>query len=464
VSFFDREAEIAVLDALGRRRAAQLVAVFGRRRIGKTALLVHWLDTRRARGTYWVAYRSTSARLLARFSQALQPLLGVADAGFSFSSWEAALEQLARACRHRPAWVVIDELPYLMESVPSFATTLQAVWDHALRHGHARLILAGSHYHMMQQTFGSQRGALFGRATATLHLEEVDTRGMSLFLPQYSPEQLVETYSVVGGVPKYLEMWSDRRPVLRNVRDVVLGPETVFRNEPAFLVQDEIADPRTYLAILEAIGSGARRPVQIAKSSGVQLAHIGRYLHTLAALRFTRRVVSAEARGAAAARNARHEIRDPYLRFHFAFVQPHLRLLEQGRLDRLMEVIRAGFDAHVGRTGYEEICRRHVARLADRNELPFEALQVGRLWDRGIEIDVAALDARGRVALVGECRWRRRRMGVEDLESLVARASRAKKLGALRRHYALFSRAGFTTALERRAARDGVLLVRGVPI
>src|SRR5262249_37020187 len=179
-----------------------------------------------------------------------------------------------------------------------------------------------------------RRGRLFGGTTADLLLDEVGLKEMSLFLPAYSPEQLVETYSVIGGVPRYLEAWSDRRPVLTNVRDAILSPVSIFRNEPAFLIQDEIADPRTYLAILEAIGAGMKRPVDIAKLAGVNLAHVGKYLHTLELLRFVRRIVSLEAPSPSTARTSQYEIRDPYLRFHFTFVQPNLRLLEQGRLDR----------------------------------------------------------------------------------------------------------------------------------
>lgn len=452
-----------MLRALHRRRGAQFIALYGRRRIGKTSLVVHWLEEHKARAVYWVAHRSTSPVLLASFSRALAPLLGSADEGFTFSSWEAALTGVAQLAERTPLVVVIDELPYLLESVPSFATILQAAWDHKLKKTEVRLVVAGSHHHMMQDTLASPKGPLFGRTTADLSVDEVGLDEMGLFLPGYSREQLVETYSVVGGVPKYLEMWNDRHPVLRNIRDVVLSPASMFRNEPAFLIHDEIADPRTYLAILEGLGGGARRPVEIAGAAGVQLAHIGKYLHTLEALRFVRRIVSVDVKGSGKGRKTRYEVRDPYLRFYFAFVQPHLRLLEQQRFDRILEIIRAGFDAYVGKAGYEEICRRHVAELADQEELPFPLLDVGRLWDRNVEIDVAGIDHKSRNVLFGECRWRGKRAGVELLDGLKERGGRLTGLRGFKAHYAIFSRGGFTKELEERGRREGVLLVEGVP-
>lgn len=462
--FFNRARELAFFDSIHDRDGAQLVAVYGRRRIGKTALLMHWIGTEPdGRAVYFVAHRSTSASLLAKFSRALQPLLGTSDPAFTFSSWEAALEELVRLSAKQRLVVVIDELPYLLECEPSFATLLQAVWDRPLRRTKIRLILAGSHYHMMYDTLASPQGPLYGRTTADLLLDELGLREMGLFLPGYSPEQLVETYSVIGGVPRYLEAWNDRRSVLANIHDTLLSPVSIFRDEPSFLIQDEIADPRTYLAILEAIGGGMKRPVDIAKAAGVQLAHIGKYLRTLDLLRFVRRIVSVDAPVPKSARTSRFEIRDPYLRFHFTFVLPNLRLLEQGRLDRLLGIIREGFDAYVGKTGYEELCRRHVAALSDEGMLPFDAVDVGRMWDRRTEIDVVALDRKSRSALVGECRWRSRRMGEEVLDDLIARAASLEKLHGYRLHYILFSRSGFTSALEARAKRERVLLVEGAP-
>lgn len=135
----------------------------------------------------------------------------------------------------------------------------------------------------------------------------------------------------------------------------------------------------------------------------------------------------------------------------------------QQRLDRLLDIIRDSFEAYVGKTGYEEICRRHVAALSDSGKLPFDALDVGRIWDRRVEIDIAAIDRRSQTALLGECRWRRSKVGVEVLEGLMSRATELRKLRGYKLHYMLFSRSGFTDALEKRARRERIRLVRGVP-
>lgn len=462
--FLDREDELDLLAALQRRGGAQFLALYGRRRIGKTALLLHWVRSNaEVPSAYFVAQRSTSRFLLEKFSQALAPLLGT-QGSFVFSSWDDALAELGNLARDQQLVLIIDELPYLLESEPRFASALQAAWDHQLCETKLILAVAGSRYHMMEETFTTGKGPLFGRTTADLLLGEIAPQQLGLFLPRYSDHQLVEVFSVVGGVPKYLEMWNDRRPVLHNIEETLLSPVSIFRHEPLLLIQDEIAEPRTYLAILEALGTGAGTPTQVAQRTGIALPHVGKYLRTLRDLALVRRIVSLEAIGQRDTRQTRYEIADLYLRFHFTFIHPHLHLLEQQRTRRLMEIIRERFQSHVGKSGYEELCRRHVAFLADHNELPFEAMEVGRIWDRRVEIDVAALDRRSQSVLLGECRWRGHKLGVIDLERLQKKAEQLTKVRGFQRHLALFSRSGFTADLQRRAREEDVLLVKGTMI
>lgn len=459
--FLDRNDELAALAAVVERPGAQFVAVYGRRRIGKTALLLQWARRNPdLPSAYFVAQRSTSRFLLEKFSRAVAPLLG-AEASFAFSTWDDALRELGNLARRRRVLVIIDELPYLLESEPRFASALQEAWDHHLRDSRLLLAVAGSRYHMMEETFTSGKGPLFGRTTADMLLAEIAPRHIGQFLPRYSERQIVEVFSVVGGVPKYLEMWDDRRPVLRNIEQTVLSPVSIFRGEPLLLIQDELAGPRTYLAILEALGTGASTPSRVAERAGIALPHVGKYLGVLRDLTLVRRIVSLEAQGDRETRRARYEIADPYLRFHFAFVRPNQHLLEQGRTARLVEIIAERLPAHVGKTGYEELCRRHVAYLADRHELPLDAVEVGRIWDRHTEIDVAALDRRSRSVLLGECRWSRRKVGLPELARLQDKAGRLTRLPGYRVHLALFSRSGFTAALRRRAEELDVWLAAG---
>ncbi len=463
--FVNRNEEIVLLDAFQKKPGAQFMVVYGRRRIGKTALLTHWMAGRpktKHRGFYWVAHRSTPEILLRSFSEALASCMdGQVAARLSFATWEDALMQMFAMAKKESLVAGIDEFPYLLESVPEVASLLQKIWD-AQKHGsQIKLILCGSQYHMMHEQFFTPKQPLYGRATASLLLDEVSPVHLGKFLPRYSPRQIVETYSVLGGVPKYLEMWDDGAPVLHNIRELLLSPATLFRHEAVFLIHDEIAEPRSYLGLLEAIGGGLRTPVAIAKITGLHLTHIGKYLHHLLSLRLVRRVQSAEAPNAAQTRLSRYEIRDPFMRFHFEFIHPHPDLVERNRMTEHMEKITARFDAYVGKTGYEELARRHLETLGLAGKLPFKPDSVGRAWTPRAEVDVFSMGRRSETALFGECRWTARKMDTDVLTELQAKAESFPRLKKWKKHYALFSKSGFTAELTRVAKKEKVLLYEG---
>jgi uncharacterized protein len=466
VPFINRQPEMAILDAFHDRKGPQFMVVYGRRRIGKTSLLSHWIHGRakplRRRGFYWVAHRGTSDALLKGFSEALASCMDTELVGrLSFSSWEDAFQQMFALAKDAPLVAAIDELPYLMESVPGIASLLQNIWDQRKSGSRLRLILCGSQYQMMHAQFTDPKQPLYGRATASMQLGEIALPHLREFLPSYSAIQAVETFSVIGGVPKYLEMWNDSAPVLNNIADLLLSPDTLFRHEALFLIHDEIAEPRTYLAIMEAIGGGLRTPVQIAKTTGLPITHVGKYLHQLLALQFVRRVQSAEAPDPRQTRLSRYEIADAFLRFHFEFIHPHPTFMETRRTPQVMDMITTRFDAYVGKHGYEELARRHVTELSDQGKLPFVAKHLGRAWSPSVEVDIFASDPKAQTALFGECRWNTRKMDLETLRELQTKATGFPRLKKFQKHYILFSRSGFTATLTRAAEAEKVTLVEG---
>ena len=462
MGFVNRERELRFLDEINERPGAQFVVLYGRRRIGKTTLVTHWRDKHfDANSIYWVAHKSSPSLLLEKFSHAVCGSLPEVKSPIVFSDWAGALRQVFELARDRRIILILDEFPYLVQSYPEITSILQTLWDQSAGSTGLRLIVSGSHYHMMKKEFVSGRGPLYGRSTADILLREIPPSDLHLFLPRYSPEQIVETYSVVGGVPKYLEMWDDRKPVMRNVLDLILSPITIFRQEAVFLIQDEISEPRTYMAILEAIGGGVRRPSAIAERTGIAINHVGKYLHSLCELGFLRRLVSLDTQDVARARSGIYEITDSYLRFYFRYIYPHLELIEQERTKRLMEIISADLARFVGSTGFEELARRQIVELGDNHQLPFVPERVGRFWTRKTEIDIAAINRPQRCVLLGECKWTNRKMTPAVLDELKAKAEGLAKISSYKKHYALFSKAGFTRRLIEQAGRDGVLLFSG---
>ena len=462
MEFRNRDRHLQILNQHYERRQASLMVVYGRRRIGKTVLLRHWIENQLSgQHLLWTAHRSTSDVLLAGFSEAVATVTPGVHTQVRFANWPALFEQLFKLAADRRLVVVIDEFPYLVECAPEIPSLLQKLWDKHKDKSRIFLILCGSHFHMMHEQFASQQKPLYGRVTESLVLDEIAPEDLGLFLPRYSPEQIVETYSVIGGVPAYLELWDDRHPVFKNIDERILSGRTFFSQEATLLIQDELAEPRTYLAILEAMGANRCAPAELARKTGIAINHMGKYLRTLLDLRFIRRILSEDVKHRTQTRMSRYEIRDPFLRFHFQYVYPHADLVEQKRLSRLGEIVRTNFDSYVGHTAYEELARRQIARLGDGQKLPFVPDYVGRAWTRHAELDVVAVGWKQRCVLIGECKWETERVTDAVLESLITRAENFPNFAGFKKSYTLFSKSGFSAPLQRRASSENILLFSG---
>ncbi|MCP4166958.1 MAG: ATP-binding protein [Chloroflexi bacterium] len=456
--FINREEELAALEEMWARRGAQFLAVYGRRRTGKTTLLLHFARDRPY--LYWVASRLSSDALLRSFSRAVHNWAypeTPAGPDFTYGDWETALRQTASIARDQRLLIILDEYPYAADAESALSSILQNVWDHYLKNTQIFLALAGSHVGMMEREIGSYQAPLYGRATGRLLLNPLKFPAVRQLLHRYSAVQQVETYAILGGIPSYLELWDDQIPVMGNV-ERMLSSTSLFLFDPPYLLGDELSKPRNYAAILMAIASGKRTPTAIGQAAGID-GQVSSYLNTLRSLRLVDRQVPVTEAQPETSRRGRYIIADPYLRFYFRFLATNLELIEQGRTGLVLEEIERNLPAFVGQTAFEDLCRAWVIAKGDADQLPFVPRRVGRWWDRQAEVDVVAINERDQAILLGEAKWTSRPMSVENLEALNAKATRVVPDPNWAVHYTLFSRSGFTAGLQKRAADANVLLV-----
>lgn len=463
--FVGREAELRALNDILGRRGAQFLVVYGRRRVGKTTLLLEWARRSQTPTLYWVAAREPSALLLRSFSQSIYahayPDRQI-DPLFSYPSWEMALREAAALTQSQRLILIMDEFPYAAQSEHALPSLLQNAWDHAFKTTEVVLVLAGSQIGMMVDAL-SYHAPLYGRTTAQLSLKPLPFRSLSPFFPRYNAEQRVALYAILGGIPAYLEKFRDDLSLAANVREQILSPTSVFQQEALFLLQDEVREVNNYLAVIRAIGEGAHSLDEITLHSGIAKNHASTYLARLQELTFVQRQIPATLPKNKRTTQGRYVLDDAFLRFYFRFLAPNRILLEQGLSNRLWELISEGLRAFVGQTAFEEICRTWTLEQAAAGRLPFLPDMVGRHWSSDVEIDVVAINWSQRQLLLGECKWGVETVGNDVIESLVnVRAARvlAKLEGeGWQMHFVFFARVGFTEAARSHAARVGARLV-----
>jgi len=461
--FVDRQVELAELNRLLASPGAQLIPVYGRRRVGKTTLLLHWARQTGIPNLYWVARRETadaSRHSLARslWAWAYPDLVNPEPP--RFDSWEILFREMARMLDGQRTIVILDEFPYLVESDPAFASHLQAAWDHLFKNSPHIFLLAGSHIGMMVDMM-AYKAPLYGRFSAQMPVDALPFAALPEFFPNYPAAERVATYAVLGGIPAYLERFSPAQRLSDNIRQNLFLRTGMFRSEPDILISDLVRETRIYESILRSIANDARTPAEISTQTGIAVPNLPTYLKRLGELRLIERRLPAtiplnERRSTT---RSRYHVRDPYLRFYFRFIEPNQEMIELGLLDSLWERISEQFRAFIGATTFEDLCREWVVAQARNRSLPFVPEVVGSHWDKQSQIDVVAINWRDKQILLGECKWGHEAVSRSVLHELLAKTEKVIPGDDWQVHYVLFARAGFTDATQQAALETNTLLI-----
>jgi len=377
----------------------------------------------------------------------------------SFSSWDSALTYLAQVCQERRLIVVIDEYPYLCSVNSAFPSILQRMWDERLKTSHVFLVLCGSSISMMEREVLGRASPLYGRRTSQLLVEPMDFFDARQFFPNRDIREQVETYAIAGGIPAYLEQFEPKRNLWDDVRDVVLRKDGFLYDEVWFLLMEELREPRNYFAILSAIAAGNTRLNKIAQGASLPRPTVGRYLDILQDLRILRRALPVTETKPHKSKKGLYKIIDPFFRFWFRFVYPNRGFLEEEEVDFVLQKkIKPNFAGFVA-SAFEETSAQLLSKLNFADYLPFKAARIGAWWSRTEEIDVVAISDDSAQVLAAECKWTRKSVGINILNELKAKTQiLTKQIPVGQIHYALFSRSGFTKALQSVAEAEGILL------
>jgi AAA+ ATPase superfamily predicted ATPase len=465
--FVDRDAELADLNRIAVRAEGQFIIVYGRRRVGKTTLLLHWAQTSSLPYVYWVASRNTAVNLRQSLAEALwqhehpDDPIPAAEYLPEARSWRELFRYAVRVAAERRLILILDELPYAVEADSALPSELQNAWDHDLKATNLMLIVAGSHVGMMVK-MQEYQAPLYGRFTARLPVEPLPFSALAEFLPKYDLAQRVAVYAILGGIPAYLERFDSQKTIAANVQEEILLDTGMFRIEPFYLLSDEVREPRNYMAVLQAIGQGNHTLEAITLAAGLGTKqHASTYLSRLQDLRLVVREIPATVRDEQRTTQGRYHLRDAYHRFYFRFIAPHERLLEQKLIPRLWEIINDQMRAFIGMTAFEELCREWVLQQALQGALAFLPDRVGSYWAKDAQVDVVAIRWNEKQILLGEAKWGTDAVRRNVLTGLMDKAPKVvpEKGEGWTVHYALFARAGFTEATRALAAEEDVQLI-----
>ncbi len=402
--FYNRRVELEKLEKVYSHLGSTFIVIYGRRRVGKTALVREFLKDKF--GIYFFVGEKDETMLIEEYLKEIENVLGEHLPSYftpRFSSLEELFEFLLGFSKEQKLIVVFDEFQNFRSVKPSFFSSLQKLWD---MKGDSNLILiaVGSYVGMMKRIFMDNKEPLFGRVDEWIKLRPFDFWTAYDFVNTFADMPLnhfVELYSALGGMPRYLLYL--KRYYTGNVAETL---NNLFFDEFAPLREEGLNTLklefgrfyRSYFSILEAVSLGYVTPKEISDKTGLKLLTVGKYLSELTNhYEYLRREVPVT-EDPRKTRKVSYRVADEFFNFWFRFVYHNYTYLEEGNLDLVLDDLEKNFSAFAGKT-YERIALEFVKQI----NLGFKPLRVGRWWHKGEEIDVVAYD-RENIALF-EVKW-----------------------------------------------------------
>lgn len=456
--FLNRSEELEMLQRRWEGGESQIFLLWGRRRVGKTELLIEF--GRDKPSLFFEATSGTRADHLSDFSERLAEVTG--RAGLTASDWGTALDAVADwAATNGPVLLVLDEFQHIARESPEVGSTINVWWRERGRAAPVFLVLSGSEVGFFEREVVSYSASTYGRRAGQLRLEPFKPRDVGLFLPGWSTEDRIRAYGVFGNMPYYLAHIRGEDDLAQNILDLILMRDGLLHEEARLLLDVELPDANAYFSVLRAIAAGQTRVNQIDQRTGIgDTSRISQMLDRLQRLWLVRKELPVTVRNPERSRKSFYRITDPYLRFWFRFVLPAQgRLADAAGAKRQLEGrVLPQLDEFVSAPAFEEVCQAWLRQETD-------AAAVGWWWgkirekvgatlrDVDRELNAVAVDDNGEVIAVGACKWTAGKMPLSVRDKLDSSAAHLRPEGK-RPSLFLFSRSGFEGPLEEAAAGD----------
>ncbi|MBP3544334.1 MAG: ATP-binding protein [Lachnospiraceae bacterium] len=455
--FIGRENELKALGNRYKSDKFEFVVIYGRRRVGKTALINQFIGDKKS--IYFMGVESNMKQNLENFSKSIIEFCSGVEAETSFASFQAALEFVFQLAEKERIILVIDEYPYVARSSKSLASTLQLLIDKYKDTSKLMLILCGSSMSYMEDHVLAYKAPLYGRRTAQMKIQPFDFEESCQYLQNLSDEDKALIYGIVGGTPQYLLQMNDKLSVEENIKNTYLNPVSFLYEEPINLLKQEVREPAIYTAIITAIATGYSRMSEISTKVGEYSNVCSNYIKNLINLGIVQKETPY---GEKASKKSIYSIEDNMFYFWYRFVLDNMSIIARGASDLVYKRIEPQLSNYMGRV-FEEICKQYLWKQLLAGNTPIEFNSLGRWWGNDpIQRSQAEIDIMGEQdadsAIFAECKWRNEMVDTDILETLIRRS----RLFQYRKvHYYLFSKSGFTKGCMDRAKEEGnVSLIR----
>ncbi|MHB1485415.1 MAG: ATP-binding protein [Saccharofermentanales bacterium] len=438
--FIGREKELKNLYNLYNTDKFQFPVIYGRRRVGKTALINEFVKDKDT--IYFTGIESNAKQNLENFSKSIFTYATGSDIAPIFSSFQEALEYVFNLASKKRIILVIDEYPYIAKSYKAIASIIQVLIDKQKDTSKLFLILCGSSMSFMEEKVLGYKSPLYGRRTSQFKILPFDFFESRKYFNDFSDLDMAIIYGIVGGTPQYLLQMDDSLSIEENIKSKLLNKNSYLFEEPNNLLQQEVREPAIYNAIISAVATGCTKLSEISSKVGEETSACAAYLKNLISLGI---IVKETPFAEKSSKKTIYIIADNLFRFWYRFILFNISIVQNDMIDLAYKNINDHLSTYMG-PAFEEICKQYLWRLNKQGKAAITFTDIGRWWGndpkkrRETEIDIMGTSD-NKTALFCECKWTNEKTDTGTLLTLV---ERSRLFHYEKVHLYVFSKSGFT--------------------
>ena len=455
--FYCREEDLRTMNNRYKKGHFECVVIYGRRRVGKTALINEFCKGKPT--VYFSALNASSQENLEALSKAIYTCQNSdSTSAPTYRSYENALEAITGMAMEKRLVFVIDEYPYLAKAEKSISSRLQHIIDHSWQDSRIYLILCGSSMSFMEYQVLGYESPLYGRRTAQFKIQALTYREITEFHPELKAADQALLYGVTGGIPHYINKLDVESNLDEALLDNLFSTSSYLFEEPENLLKQELREPAIYNSVISAIAAGASHSNEISTKVGLESGVCAKYLKVLLDLGILKKETPITEKPG---KKTIYAIDDNFFRFWYRFVPRNMSVISAGRMRLIYEqAVKRFYPDYMGLV-FEKMCQEYLLRYA--KDLPILLSNVGQWWGtdsktrREVQIDIVGAPVDGNEYLIGSCKYRNEKIGIEELELLRRYAAVFRQNGIF--HYYIFSKGGFTPTLLEAEMQGEVTLL-----
>lgn len=452
--FIGRKKELGELNKLHNSDKFEFAVIYGRRRVGKTALINEFSKDKDT--IFFTGVETNAKQNLENFSKSIMEYNTGKIVDSTFSSFQSALEYVFELAKSKKIVLVIDEYPYVARASKSLASTLQLLIDKHKDSSKLFLILCGSSMSYMEDKVLTYKAPLYGRRTAQFKIQPFDFFDVCDYFINYTAEEKLMAYGIIGGTPQYLLQINDKISIEDNIKNIYLNPTSAIYEEPNNLLKQEVREPAIYNAIITAVAAGASKMSEISSKVAEDTSVCSTYIKNLISLGIVKKETPY---GEKSSRKTIYSIEDNMFRFWYRFVPENTSVISRGATDLAYNRIEPVLSTYMGSV-FEEICKQYLWNQLLAGKSPINFSDLGRWWGTNPktktqeEIDIMGTDKDS--ALFAECKWTNEKVDTGVLDTLI---NRSELFNFKEKHFYLFAKTGFTKGCIDKADNMGNVIL-----